>query len=291
MFQGFEALKALAEKKTISKAAVQLGITQSAASKRIAQLEQELGQPLIEKRGRYVELTEYAQHLLGKALPLLSDFRHLLQEEIDETRSTITLAVTRSIAGTWGPKSFAHTAQLLPQIELQLRECSAPAAVEQVRSGECIGGLVCGTGESAADLVAEHLLDQTMVIVPSGLKPFPFPRRGTLPIISLIPLPEPQKILERRLKRAQKSWNISISITQRFETSPVIAQLAKAGFGHAVVPLAVAHTLGIKPKQLLYFPDPGIKVPISFICREQTRRRPLVAKFLEALKVSLPKRV
>ena len=49
MIDNLEALVALAECGTMSKAALRLSITQSAVSKRIANLQVQLGKPLVER--------------------------------------------------------------------------------------------------------------------------------------------------------------------------------------------------------------------------------------------------
>ena len=54
MFVSFEALVALEEHGTMSRAAARLGVTQPAISKRIQALEHELGRDLIEPSGRNV---------------------------------------------------------------------------------------------------------------------------------------------------------------------------------------------------------------------------------------------
>ena len=61
----FELLSALNQTKNITRAADLLFITQSALSKRINALEEELGTRLFEKKGRNVVLTKYGKLFLN----------------------------------------------------------------------------------------------------------------------------------------------------------------------------------------------------------------------------------
>ena len=70
MISYIEALEALAQEGTMIRAGTRLRLTQSAISKRIQALEDELRQPLIEKRGRRVALTPQAVQFLEKTRPL-----------------------------------------------------------------------------------------------------------------------------------------------------------------------------------------------------------------------------
>ena len=72
MFANLEALAALAKEGTMSRAALVLKISQSAVSKRIHSLEDELGRTLLEARGRRVHLTPFACRLLETSQPLNS---------------------------------------------------------------------------------------------------------------------------------------------------------------------------------------------------------------------------
>jgi DNA-binding transcriptional LysR family regulator len=70
-----EALAALSELGTMTRAATRLRITQSAVSKRIAALEGHLGQSLIEPAGRGVRLTSHSVRLLDKTSPFMASLK------------------------------------------------------------------------------------------------------------------------------------------------------------------------------------------------------------------------
>lgn len=75
----YAAFLAVAEQASFSLAAEQLHLTQPAISKRIAQLEAELGVTLFDRLGRRVTLTEAGRALLPVAERILSDVREMRQ--------------------------------------------------------------------------------------------------------------------------------------------------------------------------------------------------------------------
>ncbi len=75
LLEGLETLGLLASEGTMAKVASRLYISQSAVSKRIAQLELRLGKKLIEPEGRQIRLTPQAQELLERVAPSLAEMK------------------------------------------------------------------------------------------------------------------------------------------------------------------------------------------------------------------------
>src|SRR3954471_23334022 len=71
------SLLAVAEHGAITEAAAALGVSQSALSRRIDQLEQELGAPLLERLGRGVALTAIGQIALQEGKLLVQRYDRL----------------------------------------------------------------------------------------------------------------------------------------------------------------------------------------------------------------------
>src|SRR5689334_18377150 len=67
-----EALHAVARTGSVSAAAADLCVTTSAISQRISKLEKDVGQTLLERKGRSVQLTDTASLLVNYAARILS---------------------------------------------------------------------------------------------------------------------------------------------------------------------------------------------------------------------------
>ncbi|TVP55478.1 MAG: LysR family transcriptional regulator [Halomonadaceae bacterium] len=74
--QSLAAFVAIVDSGSFSAAADQLGVSQSAISKRLANLEQQYNRPLIERDGRHARLTEAGERLLPHARQVLDELHN-----------------------------------------------------------------------------------------------------------------------------------------------------------------------------------------------------------------------
>lgn len=289
MLDNIDALSALARHKTMLRAAKALHITQSAVSKRIANLEHQVGKELIERQGRYVALTPDGARLLDRARPLIGELKELFLEERAEMMGELVIDIAGSILIGWGASSLAKVQDKLPGVSLKVNAIHASLAVERVRAGESMLALVQGTGRIASDLVALPIIDQRICIVPSALENFSLSRRKkAVEVIGIEAYTEAWQHIQSALREGHKSWGFKIEKVTALQSFSAITQMARAGFGHGLVPEAVAVALGVPKKKLIQFPKPGVTVPISLIGRKSTLGRPIVQTFHEALMKSLP---
>lgn len=69
--QQLQYFVAVAEEQHVTRAASRLRISQPPLSRQIQALEDELGQPLFERRGRGIVLTEFGRYFAGRAAAIL----------------------------------------------------------------------------------------------------------------------------------------------------------------------------------------------------------------------------
>src|SRR5687768_8142475 len=123
---------------SFSRAAVLLGTTQSAVSKRILALEQELRCPLFERTGRGARLTEAGRLLLPRAEALTREAEalpELINETLRQPRGLVRLALQPSIAWPLGGAVYTRVAQEFPGIRLQILEGLMGQVDEWLREG------------------------------------------------------------------------------------------------------------------------------------------------------------
>jgi len=283
MLSNFEALSALAEHGTMSRAAVHMHLTQSAISKRIQNLEFEFGQKLIERSGRRVLLTPFAVGVLERIRPLVTQLKEVVLEKQVETTGHISVTMSVSLLIAGGAQMLAKIKENLPEIDLAVSAQHASIAVENVRSGKTSLAIVQGKSEIAPDLSALPVMEQQIVIVPSGLKTFRFPKKGSIKVLGIETHTEAWRFMERGIKANRALWGVSIELQDTVESFSAITELARAGFGHGLVPYGVARALGIAKEKIVTIPKPGLAIPISLIGRQTTLARPLVQKLYDEL--------
>ena len=283
MLTNLETLATLAEAGTMTRTATQLRITQSAVSKRIAALEQQVGEKLIEPAGRKVRLTAFGIRLLDRTRPHLAAMREALLEEAAPQQGRLVIAISESILASWGPPLLARVQTLMPQLELSLNTHRSPVAVERVRSGECMLALVAGVSDDAPDLKAEKLLDEPMVVVPSNLKPLHPSQSAPLSVLTIEPVSATWSSLQGRLKQFTRQSGIRLEVERTLQSFACIVQMARHGLGHGLVPVGIARSMNIPSSDLLRLPQPGLARPISLVGRSTTLATPLVREFTRGL--------
>ena len=121
----FGALKifaAVAQSETLTDAAQKLGITQSAVSQAIAQLEESTNVQLVVRRSRPIMLTPAGQVLNRHADKILASTRRMLKEVVSASRGELpklTIGIVDSFCAVAGQHLIDKIAPIAPQLSIQ----------------------------------------------------------------------------------------------------------------------------------------------------------------------------
>ncbi|HEY8945704.1 MAG TPA: LysR family transcriptional regulator [Polyangiaceae bacterium] len=286
MIDRFEALAALHRTGTMGRAAAVLRVTQSAISKRIAALEAEAGTKLIEQHGRRVRLTPDAEALLEEARPLLARLRESLHARA-RRHPPVRAAATDSLLASWLPSVLREALDRSPGLTLELHAHRGPALVERVRSGEYAIGF-CPSVASDKELVVREVAREPMVIVPSRLEPLPrSTERERLLVWTIETRSLTWEAIAPRLPRLARRAGITLEVVNRLESFTALVQVARAGFGHALVPMGVARELGVPLDRLSRLGD--LSRPIAAVARRSVFERSGVVQLLSELEPLWPR--
>ncbi|WP_372741229.1 LysR family transcriptional regulator [Neptunomonas sp.] len=133
------AFIAVAESHSFSLAAEQLFITQSAVSKRIAQLEDQLSQKLFDRIGRKVTLTEAGRELLPRAKTIISaikDAGRAMGNLSGIVKGPLSLAASHHISLHRLPPVLRRFTKEHPDVQLNLRFDESEIAYNGVLHGD-----------------------------------------------------------------------------------------------------------------------------------------------------------
>ncbi|WP_235507947.1 LysR family transcriptional regulator [Variovorax sp. Root434] len=120
-FKQLEAFLFSAKLQSFSAAAVKLHTTQSAISKRLAELEDSLGGPLLHRTSHGLELAHSGRELLPLAEEALRLWQRIEHDiSLDKTlRGTFRVGVTELIAMTWLTRLIQLLQKLHPEVTLE----------------------------------------------------------------------------------------------------------------------------------------------------------------------------
>lgn len=130
---------AVAERLNFSRAAEDLHVAQPAISQQIHSLEKELGEPLFERVGRRVQLTDAGQALLPHARQILSAVdaaRNEIRDRGGLVRGTAKLGAPPTVSAHFLPARLTAFEKKFPGLDVRLREAGTDSLLKQLQQGE-----------------------------------------------------------------------------------------------------------------------------------------------------------
>lgn len=141
--KSLQVLCAIAEHGSVSKAAEHVGISQPAASRHLASLEAEMGESLVYRGRRPVQLTQFGTAVAQRAGPLVQDIMELSPnspELLEESR--VSIAATYDFTAHVLPYLVLAAGKQHPQIQLDLMAGNRATVLKMVEAGEADFGIV-----------------------------------------------------------------------------------------------------------------------------------------------------
>lgn len=271
MIEGIEALLALERTGTISEAAAQLRLTQSAISKRIQSLENELKFKLIEPDGRRVKLTSKGTLFLNKASPLYSELKNLKYLESTNDIKKFTIAISDSIAASWGPRLIRLAIKKLKSLDFELHVHRSTLVEENVKLGKYHLGL-CISPTNHPQMMSTVIFEEPLVFLKCPTE--------SNKLISIEKSSGTWRALRDKIERHPKLKNYDLI---HIESFAAIIQMVKEGYGNGLVPLGIAQTMYPSKKDILIL-SPTIQRQIKLISRKNIAQLPLIESFIELIK-------
>ncbi len=119
-----QTLVAVTKARSFSKAAEELGVTQSAISQSIKNLESKLKIKIFKRSGKFVVLTSEGEHLYQLGVQFLSRMEETLdhlREERDDMRGKVRIGTLTGIGKTWLAREIIDYAKENPDLQLNVR--------------------------------------------------------------------------------------------------------------------------------------------------------------------------
>lgn len=235
----------IVDKGSFSLAASLLRLTQPAVSRRIAQLESELGTTLLDRVGRSVTLTPAGRALVPQARRILEEIdqtKRSIQGLSDSVSGTLSLATNHHM-GLWRlPQLLKLFRQNYPQVSLDLHFMDSEPAHDMILRGEMELGLVTMAPKSHSQLKSIPVWKDPLVFVYSATcsdeDPLASQQKISLSLLSDHPAVLPDvstftgRIIREIFAKAKLSLNINTS-TNYLET---LKMLTSIGIGWSLIP-------------------------------------------------------
>ena len=238
-----EILQAIAETGSFTACGRKLHVSQSAISRQILLLEDELGEPLFLRVGRQVRMTPAAESLVQLGQRVFLDVRETVGAITDRTRElrgTLRLAGGMTVCLYVFPPLLKHLRRVHPQLDVRLTVATAKQSVQAIRAGRVDAGLLTLPVEES-DLVTVPSLHEELLIITTPTHPLARRKRSRkivpqdlngLPFI----LFEPESATRRVIDRFFVTERIEPVVVMDTENVEIIKAMVKTGLGIGVVP-------------------------------------------------------
>jgi len=244
------AFAAVARAGGFSKAANELGKTQSSVSQAVLLLERELGQKLFDRDGHTPRLTDAGRALLPHATRILDEMAHAAAElsALSELGAgELVVGASDTLACYFLPPVFAAFRERYPEIELRIDNRPSPVIAERVSEREVDLGIVSLPLPAGLELSGRKLEERVDTVVLAPQKDVavcsprhPLAKRRAVSVrdlarYSLLPLARGTSS-RALLEAAFAAEKLPLRVAMTTTSVEVLKRLAELDFGVAIVP-------------------------------------------------------
>jgi DNA-binding transcriptional LysR family regulator len=240
-----EILQAIAETGSFTGSGRKLHVSQSAISRQILLLEEELSEPLFLRIGRQVKMTPTGEALLQMSHRIFDDLKDTvgaITNRTGELRGTLRLAGGMTVCIYVFPPLLRHFRKKHVQAEVRVSAGLTEKSLRELRSGTADCGLLTLPIDEP-DLVTIPVLKEELLLVTAPNHPFARRRRitpGDLagePFVLFEAGSNTRRVIDAFFLRS----GIEPTIVMDTENAEIIKAMIRAGIGISILPyLAVA---------------------------------------------------
>jgi len=236
-----QALVAVAETGSFSRASEQLFITQPAISKRIAALEAELDVVLIDRLGRKTRLTEAGENLLVSARRILDDIassREAVRALSHDIGGRLRLATSHHIGIHRLPPILKAYTQTCPDVDLDLMFMDSEHACELVSDGAIELAIVTLPEHPAENLHTQLIWKDALCIVCANDHPLKALKNVSPKQLTAHPavLPAQGTVTRGIVLNAIANHDVSINTSLETNYLETIKMMVSVGLGWSALP-------------------------------------------------------
>ncbi|WP_188195168.1 LysR family transcriptional regulator [Nonomuraea sp. SYSU D8015] len=287
-----EYLVAVAEEGGFTRAAARLHVAQPGVSAQVRQLERELGEPLFDRTGRTVRLTEVGEAVLPyarAALGAVAGMRQAVEEFTELLRGHVVMAGVTAPSVLRLADMLASFHELHPAVEISLVETQPEALVDGLLSGRLDLGLLGLGGPLPPGLEAQVVVDQALVAAVrrdhelAARDSITVAELAGLPLISLPIGTGLRTALEDVCARAGFAPHVSFEASEPY----VLGELAARGLGTAILPESAAAATRSE-LHVLALTEPSTRARMGLVWRPDGPKSPAARAFLGHARRHLP---
>jgi DNA-binding transcriptional LysR family regulator len=248
-----EIIRAIADSGSFTAAGAKLHVSQSAISRQILLLEDELGEPVFHRIGRRIRITPAGESLLQLSHRVFQDLQDTVSAISDKQESlngTMRLVGGMTVCLYVFPALLAEMRRLHPHLDLKITVGTAERSIAMLRSGAGDLGLIT-LPVDVADLVSVPVLEEELLLVTYPTHPLAKKKTITPADLSRqhFILFETGSITRTLVEEFFAKERIKPEIVMETENVEIIKAMVRHGLGISIIPWQAA-AADVRTKQL-----------------------------------------
>ena len=239
-----EIIRAIADSGSFTSAGEKLHVSQSAISRQILLLEEELGEPVFHRIGRRIRITPAGESLLQLSHRVFQDLQETVSSISDKRESlsgTMRLVGGMTVCLYVFPALLAEVRRIHPNLDLKVTVGSAERSIAMLRSGAGDLGLITLPVE-AVDLVSVPVLEEELLLI--TYPTHPLAKKKSIAPADLdkqhFVLFETGSITRRLVEAFFTRQGIEPEIIMETENVEIIKAMVRNGLGISIIPWQAA---------------------------------------------------
>ena len=230
----------VAQARSFSRAGEIIGLSQSAVSHSVKELETQTGVKLLDRTTREVVLTEAGQQLAMRLERLLDELHSTLRDVGrlgQQLSGTVRVAASQTISAHLIPQCIAESNHRYPDIDFVLHDRPQQWVLESIRQGDVDFGIVIDPG-AVSDLECEVVLSEPFLLLCRDDDPL-----ASLPQVTWQALQGANLVLQDYasgsrplIDAALTAQGVKATIVQEIGHPATLFPMVEAGIGISVLP-------------------------------------------------------
>ena len=239
-----EIIRAIADTGSFTAAGEKLHVSQSAISRQILLLEEELGEPVFHRIGRRIRITPAGESLLQLSHRVFQDLQETvstISEKRDSLSGTIRLVGGMTVCLYVFPTLLAEVRRVHPHLDLKVTVGSAERSIAMLRSGAGDLGMITLPVE-ATDLVSVPVLQEELLLITYPAHPLAKKKSITPADLDRqdFVLFETGSITRRLVEQFFAREGVEPEVIMETENVEIIKAMVRSGLGISIIPSQAA---------------------------------------------------
>jgi DNA-binding transcriptional LysR family regulator len=239
-----EIIRAIADTGSFTAAGEKLHVSQSAISRQILLLEEELGEPVFHRIGRRIRITPAGESLLQLSHRVFQDLQETvstISEKRDSLSGTIRLVGGMTVCLYVFPTLLAEVRRVHPHLDLKVTVGSAERSIAMLRSGAGDLGMITLPVETT-DLVSVPVLQEELLLI--TYPAHPLAKKKSIAPADLdkqdFVLFETGSITRRLVEQFFAREGVDPDVIMETENVEIIKAMVRSGLGISIIPSQAA---------------------------------------------------